>query len=180
MILPFESGKTWSYTGGPHGAWGANSSLAALDFAPQNDTPGCFESASWVLSLVSGLVVRSGNGVVVVDMDGDGSEQTGWNIMYLHVAAKDRVALGQWVEQGGLIGHPSCEGGSSTGTHTHFARKYNGEWMLADGPIPFVMDGWTALAGGEPYVGKMLKGNNIVTADVYGQAWSLITREDDE
>jgi hypothetical protein len=84
------------------------------------------------------------------------------------------------VEQGGLIGHPSCEGGSSTGTHTHFARKYNGEWMLADGPIPFVMDGWTALAGGEPYVGKMLKGNNIVTADVYGQAWSLITREDDE
>jgi hypothetical protein len=117
--------------------------------------------------------------VVVIDLDGDGSEQTGWNIMYLHIADKDRVALGQWVEQDGLIGHASCEGGKSTGTHTHIARKYNGEWMLADGPLPFVMDGWTVLAGDEPYLGKLLKGNNIVTADVYGQAWSLITRNEE-
>ena len=180
MILPFERGKTWSFTGGPHSAWGTDGPLAAIDFAPENATPGCFETASWVISLASGLVVRSANGVVVIDLDGDGSEQTGWNVMYLHIATKDRIALGQWVEQGGLIGHASCEGGKSTGTHTHIARKYNGEWMLADGPIPFVMDGWAILAGDEPYLGKMLNGNNIVTADVYGQAWSLITREDGE
>jgi hypothetical protein len=113
-------------------------------------------------------------------MDGDGSEQTGWNILYLHVAVKDRVALGQWVEQNGLIGHASCEGGQSTGTHVHIARKFNGEWMLADGPVSFVLDGWTVLAGEAPYLGKMVKDNDIVTADLYGQAWSLIAREDDK
>lgn len=178
--LPFEPGTTWSFTGGPHSAWGTDGPLAAIDFAPENDTPGCFVTTSWVLAMAPGLVVRSANGVVVVDLDGDGSEQTGWNIMYLHIANKDRVAVGQWVEQDGLIGHASCEGGISTGTHTHIARKYNGEWMLADGPIPFVMDDWTVLAGEEPYLGKMLRGNNIVTADVYGQAWSLITRDENE
>jgi murein DD-endopeptidase MepM/ murein hydrolase activator NlpD len=186
MSLPFEPGKTWSLTGGPHNAWGADGPrgvegpLAALDFAPENDKPGCFVTASWVLAIAPGLVVRSGNGVVVVDMDGDGSEQTGWNILYLHVAVKDRVALGQWVEQNGLIGHASCEGGQSTGTHVHIARKFNGEWMLADGPVSFVLDGWTVLAGEAPYLGKMVKDNDIVTADLYGQAWSLIAREDDK
>ena len=186
MTLPIVPGTTWSFTGGPHNAWGAEGPrgtegpLAAIDFAPENDTPGCFVTTSWVLAMAPGLIVRSGNGVVVVDLDGDGSEQTGWNIMYLHIADKDRVAVGQWVDQDGLIGHASCEGGKSTGTHTHIARKYNGEWMLADGPIPFVMDGWTVIAGDEPYLGKMIKGNNIVTADVYGQAWSLITRDDEE
>jgi murein DD-endopeptidase MepM/ murein hydrolase activator NlpD len=179
MTLPFEAGKTWSFTGGPHSSWGTDGPLAAIDFAPENDTPGCFVTTSWVLAMAPGLIVRSANGVVVIDLDGDGSEQTGWNIMYLHIADKDRVALGQWVEQDGLIGHASCEGGKSTGTHTHIARKYNGEWMLADGPLPFVMDGWTVLAGDEPYLGKLLKGNNIVTADVYGQAWSLITRNEE-
>lgn len=178
MSLPFEYGKTWSFTGGPHSAWGTDGPLAAVDFAPENDKPGCFVTESWVVAIASGLVVRSGNGVVVIDTDGDGSEQTGWNIMYLHIATKDRITVGQWVDQGGLIGHASCEGGKSTGTHTHIARKYNGEWMLADGPIPFVFDGWTVIAGDQPYLGKMVKGNNVVTADVYGQAWSLITRED--
>jgi murein DD-endopeptidase MepM/ murein hydrolase activator NlpD len=180
MSLPFELGKTWSFTGGPHSAWGTDGPLAAVDFAPENDIPGCFVTASWVLAIAPGLIVRSGNGVVVIDMDGDGSEQTGWNIMYLHIASQDRVAVGQWVEQDGLIGHASCEGGKSTGTHVHIARKYNGEWMLADGPIPFNFDGWNVLAGDQPYLGKMIKDNNVVTADVYGQAWSLITRDNDQ
>jgi len=180
MSLPIEPGSTWSFTGGPHSAWGTDGPLAAVDFAPENDTPGCYVTASWVLAVAPGLVVRSGNGVVMVDMDGDGSEQTGWNVMYLHVAAKDRVALGQWVEQNSLIGHASCEGGKATGTHVHIARKYNGEWMLADGPVPFTMDGWRVVAGDEPYLGKLVNGNRVITADVYGQAWSLVTREDEE
>lgn len=178
--LPFEPGTTWAYTGGPHSAWGTDGPLAAVDFAPENDTPGCYVTTSWVLAISPGLVVRSGNGVVVVDMDGDGSEQTGWNIMYLHIANKDRVVLGQWVDENGLIGHASCEGGVSTGTHVHIARKYNGEWMLADGPIPFVMDGWTVVAGEKPYLGRLVNGNQVITADVYGQSWSLITRENGE
>jgi LasA protease len=180
MSLPFEPGRTWSFTGGPHSAWGTNGPLAAIDFAPENDIPGCYVTESWVLAMAPGLVVRSGNGVVVVDMDGDGSEQTGWNIMYLHISNKDRVALGQWVDQNGLIGHASCEGGVSTGTHVHVARKYNGEWMLADGPIPFVMNGWRVVAGDKPYFGKLVNGDRIVTSDLYGQLWSLVTREHDE
>jgi hypothetical protein len=111
-------------------------------------------------------------------MDGDGHEQTGWNIMYLHVANNGRVPLGTWVDQNDRIGHASCEGGLSTGTHVHTARKYNGEWVVADGPIPWVLSGWTVVAGDAPYLGKLVRGNQVVTADVYGQAKSLIVRDD--
>jgi hypothetical protein len=52
--------------------------------------------------------------------------------------------------------------------------------MLADGPIPFVLSGWTAFAGEKPYLGKLVNGDDTVTADVYGQSWSLITRKDGE
>jgi murein DD-endopeptidase MepM/ murein hydrolase activator NlpD len=180
MTLPIEPGATWAFTGGPHSAWGIDGPLAAVDFAPENDKPGCVTSTGWVTAMAPGLVVRLAKGVVIVDLDGDGSEQTGWNILYLHIAEKDRVAKDDWVEQNDFIGHPSCEGGISTGTHVHTARKYNGEWMIADGPIPFVMSDWTVVAGEKPYLGKMIKGNEVVLADVYGQAWSLITREDEE
>ena len=184
LSLPFEPNVTWSFTGGPHSAWGVEGSLAelgplaALDFAPRGDKSGCVPTTTWIVAMAPGLVVRSGNGVVVVDMDGDGHEQTGWDLLYLHVATQDRVPLGTWVERNDHIGHASCEGGIATGTHTHIARKYNGEWMLADGPIPFVLSGWTTIAGSKPYLGKLIKGNKVVTADVYGQAWSLITRDD--
>ena len=180
MTLPFEPNITWSYTGGPHSAWGTDGPLAALDFAPRSDKSGCIPTTTWILAMAPGLVVRSDNGLVMVDTDGDGHEQTGWNIMYMHVATKNRVPVGTWVEQNDYIGHASCEGGVSTGTHTHVARKYNGEWMLADGPVPFVLSGWTAIAGDKPYLGKLVKGNRVITADVNGQRWSLIKREDGE
>jgi hypothetical protein len=125
-------------------------------------------------------VVRSGNGVVVVDMDGDGSEQTGWNLLYLHVANTGRVSKGLWVEMDDRIGHASCEGGTSTGTHVHVARKYNGEWIAADGPIPFNLSGWTAIAGEKPYEGKLVKGDKTIVADVYGQSRALILREEED
>jgi murein DD-endopeptidase MepM/ murein hydrolase activator NlpD len=180
MVLPFEPKAAWAFTGGPHSAWEHDGPLAALDFAPASATTGCDANTRWVLSAAPGLVVRSGTGVVVVDMDGDGSEQTGWNILYLHVSAKDRVAKGEWVELNDLIGHASCEGGMSTGTHLHIARKYNGEWVTADGPIPFVLSGWTVVAGEKPYQGKLVKGDREIIADLYAQLRSLILREDDE
>ena len=179
MALPFETNSAWAFTGGPHSAWEHDGPLAALDFAPASDKTGCGVAPQWVLASAPGLVVRSGHGIVVVDMDGDGLEQTGWNILYLHVANKDRVAKGQWVEMNDHIGHASCEGGISTGTHLHFARKFNGEWITADGPIPFVLNGWTAVAGDKPYQGKLVKGDKIITADVNSQSRALIYREDD-
>jgi hypothetical protein len=53
---------------------------------------GCHESYAWVVASVPGLVVRSDNGVVVIDMDGDGYEQTGWTLLYLHIATNGQGA----------------------------------------------------------------------------------------
>ena len=83
----------------------------------------------------AGLVVRTGPGLVVEDLDGDGYEQTGWVVVYLHIEARDRVPEGTWVATGDYLGHASCEGGVATGTHLHIARKFNGEWVPADGRL---------------------------------------------
>jgi len=99
LDLPFESGIVWSYTSGPHAAWGAVEVRAALDFAPPADAPGCLPNSTWITASAPGLVVRSDNGTVVIDMDGDGKEETGWNIVYLHVGTTHRIKLGEWVEK---------------------------------------------------------------------------------
>jgi LysM repeat protein len=168
LTLPFRPNRVWSFTGGPHSAWGPNSSWAALDFAPSTTESGCVESDDWVTASASGVVVRSKNGVVVLDLDGDGREQTGWVILYLHIAAKDRIAVGTELSVGDVIGHPSCEGGDATGTHVHIVRKYNGEWIPADGPLPFTLSGWRAHFGSKEYEGTLTKENEIVTASPYG------------
>jgi LasA protease len=176
LILPFQPGHIWAYTGGPHGAWGHEGARAALDFAPGSLESGCVPSEARVLAAAPGLVVRSSPGVVVIDMDGDGYEQTGWVLFYLHIATKNRIHVNTWVDTGDFIGHPSCEGGQSTGTHIHIARKYNGEWIPADGPIPFNLDGWIAQAGAAPYEGTLTKDGLIIEASVYGVFNSRIIR----
>ncbi|MFZ5910291.1 MAG: peptidoglycan DD-metalloendopeptidase family protein [Chloroflexota bacterium] len=180
LVLPFEPNREWSLTSGPHGAWLVGGPLAAVDFAPSTDHPGCAESEKWIVAVAPGLVVRSGKGVVMLDLDGDGHEETGWNLLYLHVATKDRIELGAWVETDQRIGHASCEGGASTGTHLHFARKYNGEWVLADGPMPLVMSGYTIHEGKLPYEGTMTKGDVTIIANPVGTASSIIFRKSNE
>ncbi|MCZ2289042.1 MAG: peptidoglycan DD-metalloendopeptidase family protein [Anaerolineales bacterium] len=177
LTLPFEPNDQWNYTSGPHGAWDREGPLAAVDFAPASTSKGCSTSSLWILAPASGLVARAENGVVILDLDRDGDEQTGWNLLFLHVAAEGRVEAGDILQAGERIGHPSCEGGVSTGRHLHFARKYNGEWILADGAIPFVLSGWTVHNGARPYQGTLTNGARTVTADPYGQSWSVIIRE---
>ncbi|MEN8171970.1 MAG: M23 family metallopeptidase [Chloroflexota bacterium] len=177
LSLPFLIGPIWSYTGGPHGAWEKDGSWAAIDFAPASTQSGCVESDAWVTASASGVVVRSERGIVVLDLDGDGLEQTGWVLIYLHITKNGRVPVGEIVAAGDLIGHPSCEGGYATGTHVHIARKYNGEWMEADGPIPFVLEGWQVHAGLAPYKGTLTRGDDIVTANQFGSYISKITRD---
>jgi murein DD-endopeptidase MepM/ murein hydrolase activator NlpD len=176
LILPFQPGIVWSFTVGPHAAWGAADVRAALDFAPPSAETGCNTNWTWITSAGSGLVVRSENGAVVVDMDGDGFEQTGWNIIYLHVATTNRVAVGTWLEAGDKIGHPSCEGGISTGTHLHITRKYNGEWVPAEGPLAFVMSGWKAKASSHFLDGWLVKVEEVKTASISGSPVSHISR----
>lgn len=158
LRLPFEDGKTWSFTGGPHAAWGSGAAWAALDFAPPGNAFGCIWSGEWVTAVADGPVVRAGDGAVLQDLDGDGHESTGWVVLYMHIAAEDRVEAGAWLRAGDRIGHPSCEGGVSNGTHLHLARRYNGEWIPADGALPFVLDGWVSAGLGREYDGTMTRG----------------------
>lgn len=176
MELPFLPGHVWSFTGGPHSAWGPDGARAALDFAPSSVEHGCVKSDEWATAIAAGLVVRSDTGLVVLDLDGDGYEQTGWSILYLHVATDGRVPKGTWVNLNDRIGHPSCEGGFASGTHIHIARKYNGEWILADGPMPFNLSGWIAHADKELYHGWLSKDDQIITSSLVGSHESLVTR----
>lgn len=176
LELPFEPGHTWSYTWGPHSAWGPEGALAAIDFAPRAEAQGCAQSNEWAVASASGKVVRSENGVVILDLDNDGVEQTGWNILYMHIATLDRVAVGTYVDTNDRIGHPSCEGGVATGTHMHIARKFNGEWILADGAVPFVLSGYTVHNGAEPGLGTMTYEKTVITSNRFGMQSSLITR----
>ncbi len=165
-MLPFETGDEWFYTGGPHWGWGSGSLWAAIDFAPPSpdDEYGCFESRAPVLAVADGRVVRSGFGSVVLDFDGDGLESTGWSLLYMHIATQDRAALGVEVKQGDLIGYASCEGGISTGTHIHLARKYNGVWIPAYGDSPFVLGGWVISSAGSVYDGYMERNGETIEA----------------
>ena len=176
MELPFIPGQVWAFTGGPHGAWNHEGAWAALDFAPPSTESGCVKTNAWATAVATGLVVRSTHGVVVLDLDGDGREQTGWTILYLHIADAGRVPVGTWVEAGGIIGHPSCEGGIATGTHVHIARKYNGEWILADGPLPFNLSGWIAHEGKRIYEGTLTKDGKTVTACTCSSGETFISR----
>ena len=176
ISLPFFGSNTWSFSSGPHGAWDRLGSWAALDFAPSSALPGCVESTQWITAVAPGLVVRTGTGVVVLDMDGDGNEQTGWVVLYLHVGEKDRVEVGNWLERGDRIGFPSCEGGFSTATHLHIARKYNGEWIHASGPIPFNLSGWVAEFDGISYQGRLVREDEIRTACTCGNPETNIAK----
>jgi murein DD-endopeptidase MepM/ murein hydrolase activator NlpD len=164
MQLPFEPEILWAFTSGPHGAWGDGTAWAALDFAPPGDRPGCISSDDWVVAVADGQILRAENGVVIQDLDGDGYEQTGWVVLYLHIESRERVQPGAYLTAGERIGHPSCEGGVSTGTHVHVARRYNGEWISADQDIPFVLDGWVSRGAGAEYDGYLQRGAQQVEA----------------
>ena len=163
--LPFKPAEEWHFTGGPHAGWDKGSAWAAIDFAPPGDPLGCQTSEYWTTAVAPGLVVRSDNGSVVVDLDGDGFEQTGWSVLYLHMASEGRVAVGTSLNQGDLIGHPSCEGGESLASHLHLARKFNGVWISATDPLaPFVLGGYQVISDGEEYNGFLRAGDKSIEA----------------
>ncbi|MEP7288824.1 MAG: LysM peptidoglycan-binding domain-containing protein [Chloroflexota bacterium] len=181
--LPFPPGETWYFTGGPHGGWDANSGWAGVDFAPPKPPDdlvaaqgNCYISPSYALAIVGGLVTRSGDGAVVIDVDMDGDERTGWTVLYLHIADQDRIKAGTVVKPGTPIGHPSCQGFylNAVATHLHIARRYNGEWIAVDcwacapsvATPPLVMGGWTFKGyANQIYQGWMEKDGQIRRAE---------------
>jgi murein DD-endopeptidase MepM/ murein hydrolase activator NlpD len=120
-------------------------------------------------------VARSGDGAVVLDLDGDGDEHTGWTVFYLHLDTRDRAAEGSRLRAGDPVGRASCEGGVSNGTHVHIARRYNGEWLPAScsgcsgtqtAPGSFVLGGWEVVGlPGQEYQGYLINGGETRVAE---------------
>src|SRR5690554_3810331 len=82
LTLPFARGEEWVYTGGPHGAYNSGSAWSAVDFAPPKPSDelialqgACYVSPYWVTAVASGVIARSGDGYVILDLDGDRSEE---------------------------------------------------------------------------------------------------------
>ena len=164
LELPFVPDRIWDFTGGPHSSWGTSLPMGALDFAPPAEQTGCVPSSEFVTAPAPGLIIRSEEAIVELDLDGDGYGGTGWVLFFFHMGEENLIAEDTHVQIGDHLGHPSCEGGRATGTHFHMARRYNGEWLPAAGPVPFVLDGWVAEAGEEPYEGTLTKGSKVVPA----------------
>jgi LysM repeat protein len=164
MQLPFERGRSWAFTGGPHPAFGSTLPWGAIDFAPPAEKPGCAESPEWDVAVRAGQVVYSQDGLLELDVG------EGWMVVYLHVEARDRAPVGTVVAAGDRLGHPSCEGGEATAAHLHISRRYNGEWIPADGFAPFVLSGWTVHAGAGPYRGTLTNGDITIDACSCGTA----------
>ena len=176
LELPFAQAEVWALTAGPHYSWVEGTPLGALDFAPNIKDAGCQVSPLWARASAAGVVTRSDNSVVMLTLEDENGSPTGWEIMYMHIADQDRVSLGTHLKQDDPVGRPSCEGGSSTGSHVHIARKYKGEWISAQGLFPFVLSGWTAYPGERIYLGRMVKDGRVVIARQGGNEESLITR----
>ena len=177
LTLPFPRGDAWRFTGGFHGGWGNGSAWSAVDFAPPDkDTRWCYTSSFPIIAVARGKIARMDEGVIVLDLDEDGDEGSGWTILYLHVSAHDALREGQVVDAGNILGYTSCAGGFSTATHLHIARRYNGEWIPADcnrcpagvSVPPFVMSGWKVVGlGSQLYQGFLVdtRGNRSVIAE---------------
>jgi murein DD-endopeptidase MepM/ murein hydrolase activator NlpD len=175
--LPFNAGERWSLTGGPHPAWNNGTPRAALDFSPVDGRGVCAVSSLWAAAVAPGVVAYADFNRLALDLDGDGREQTGWVLVYLHLASAGLVPAGTTVSAGDPLGHPSCEGGlNPTGKHMHIARKYNGEWLAADGPVPMALDGWLVIAGERNYQGRLVRGEQVVIANPGGPRTSIIER----
>jgi LysM repeat protein len=183
LQFPFKQGETWYFTGGPHGAWDGNSGWAAIDFAPPQPsddvlaTQGyCYVSSSYAVAMAAGLVTRANDGAVIIDLDMDGDERTGWVLQYLHIASEDMIKAGTVVQPGTQLGHPSCQGFylNALATHLHIARRYNGEWIPADcwacapnvAHPAFVLSGWTVKGYAEQiFQGWMENGGQVRSAE---------------
>ncbi|MEA4813247.1 MAG: M23 family metallopeptidase [Anaerolineaceae bacterium] len=177
LTLPFPKDTSWYLSSGPHYGWGVGSPWAALDFIPP-DVDFCNVGLIPVVAVADGDIVRSSYSQVVIDLDGDKNERTGWTILYMHIAADKKIPNGVHVKAGDVIGYASCEGGFTSGTHVHVARKYNGVWINAGGEIPFVMSGWTAFTSGSVYNGGMSYGD--YSAEAFGgkSPYNLIWRDE--
>ena len=120
MQLPLAEGDVWFLTGGRLGL-GNRLSLGSLDFGPPGRETGLwlFEKPTPVTAAAGWFGVRSGNGAVVLDLDG----WFGTNRLDAALYAHCTEAGKGWEcgKSGDFIGYPSCEGGVQM-AHTSTSR----------------------------------------------------------
>ena len=88
---------------------------------------------------------------MVLDLDGDGNEHTGWTLVYLHMDDFERIEAGTVVQAGESSAIRRARAASATARTCTSCRRYNGEWIpvecedCAPGVIvpPFVLGEWT-------------------------------------
>jgi murein DD-endopeptidase MepM/ murein hydrolase activator NlpD len=177
LTLPWAKGGRFYLTGGPHPAFADGSAWAAVDFGPPDVLGNCFYSATPNTAAADGVIALARAGEVLLDLDGDGYAQTGWVLLYLHTAldADQPVQVGQAVRAGDVIGYASCEGGLANSSHLHLARRYNGEWLDAAGPVPFNLGGWVFQPTLVPYFGAIVNnGETREACECWDDALNLV------
>ncbi|MBK9123320.1 MAG: VCBS repeat domain-containing M23 family metallopeptidase [Chloroflexi bacterium] len=145
FALPWESGQTWTMTGGPHPDSGVGSARpwSALDFAWG---PG----VGLVRAAESGVVWRSTDCPNFIRIDHAGGYRTG----YYHLV-NERVQNGQNVLRGDAIGNEGMGvgcGGYTTGPHVHFSLRYYDSRLNIGGTE---LSGWVVRDGDRTYSGCM-------------------------
>ena len=104
----FAQAKYGVFTGGFHGGWGNGSGWAALDFAPPFEPAkpyACFTSAYPLVAVADGVIARLAEGALILDLDMDGDEGSGWSILYLHITRVESLRTGQAVAAGETLGY---------------------------------------------------------------------------
>lgn len=158
--LPFATGETWVYTGGPHSNGGTSTPpLSSVDFAVDLRT-----NAGLVRAAREGYVVRAANCPNYVRIDhGDG-----WSTGYYHLI-NEAVSNGQYVSRGTVLGKISngvgC-GGWSSGPHVHFSVLRYASHVSISG---MDVGGWTILAGNSAYYGtaRRVRDGYTITQQMY-------------
>ncbi len=151
LRLPWRKGKSWKFTGGPHG-WntGYDRPYAALDFAGRN---------------AKDQRVRAAGGGRVYKMC---SSKRGWiriyhpngyTTDYYHLTKNIKPRNGAKIKRGaplGLTGNDVSCGGASYGRHVHFALLKGAKYVPVHNKI---IGGWKFVQG-QAYGGYAQRGNN--------------------
>ena len=115
---------------------------------------------------------------MVVDLDGDGLEETGWNLIYLHIATTDRVPVGTWLEQGSGSDTPAVRADRPRGRICIWPANTTANGCRRKAPWPD-LQGWEARAGRFDYKGWLVRGDQVITANLFGAQEAHISRENE-
>lgn len=157
LRLPTADGELWYLVTGPHDPRGDVGLRAAVDFAPPPaGPPSCAPSPATVVASAAGTVLRSDARGVVIDLDEDGHEGSGWVLVYRHLDDWDRAEVGERVRSGDPIGHPSCRDDGVDQSRVSLARKLDGAWVDARSPeAPLKLGPWLVLPGASQGEGRL-------------------------